>query len=159
MNMSAFDQCARGLSILVLSFVLSSCSSLSLQWVDYSWPVESVLKVDQHNVIEERRYAISMRVTNLAIEELQDSTALIGTSLRVIRNEEGYYFVTGPRFKNVYVFTPGANELNLKAKLELSEKGMKSPAFNLRSPYIEVVDGKNWKRLITSDDIIEEKEQ
>jgi hypothetical protein len=121
--------------------------------------VESVLKVDQHNIIEERRYAISMRVTNLAIEELQDSTALVGTSLRMIRNEEGYYFVTGPKFKNVYVFTPGARELNLKSKLEVSEKGMKAPAFNLRSPYIEVVDGKNWKRLITSDDIIEEKEQ
>lgn len=159
MRPSTFDQFARGLSVLVFTSVLSSCSSLSLQWVDYSWPVESVLKVDQHNVIEERRYAVSMRVTNLAIEELQDSTALIGISLRIIRNEEGYYFVTGPKFKNVYVFTPGASELNLKSKLEVSEKGMKSPAFNLRPPYIEVVDGKNWKRLISSDDIIEEKEQ
>lgn len=159
MSTSAFDQFTRGLSVFTLTFALSSCSSLSLQWVDYSWPVESVLKVDQHNIIEERRYAISMRVTDLSLEEFQDSTALVGSSVRIIRNEEGYYFITGPKFKNVYVFTPGARELNLKSKIELSENGMKSPAFNLRSPYIEVVDGKNWKRLITSDDIVEEKEQ
>lgn len=159
MSTSAFDQFTRGLSVFTLTIALSSCSSLSLQWVDYSWPVESVLKVDQHNIIEERRYAISMRVTDLSLEEFQDSTALVGSSVRIIRNEEGYYFITGPKFKNVYVFTPGARELNLKSKIELSENGMKSPAFNLRSPYIEVVDGKNWKRLITSDDIVEEKEQ
>ncbi len=159
MSTSVFHQLTRGLLVLAFTVVVSSCSSLSLQWVDYSWPVESVLKVDQHNTIEERRYAISMRVTDLALEELQDSSALVGTSLRVIRNEDGYYFITGPRFKNVYVFTPGARELNLKSRIQLSENGMKSPAFNLRSPYIEVVDGKNWKRLITSDDIVEEKQQ
>jgi hypothetical protein len=128
-----------------------------MQWVDYSWPVESVLKVNQKNTVEEGRYAISMRMTSLAIEEFQDSTALIGTSVRLMRSEEGYYFITGPKFKNVYVFTPGASELNLKSKIQVSETGLKSPAMNQRTPYVEVVDGKNWKRLLTSDSMVEEK--
>ena len=143
--------------VFAVSLLLSSCSTLSLQWVDYSWPVESVLKVSQQNIVEEGRYSISMRVTNLAVEEFQDSTALMGTSLRLIRSEEGFYFVTGPRFKNVYVFTPGASELNMRSKIQVSETGMKSPALNQRTPYIEVVDGKGWKRILTIDNIVEEK--
>jgi len=98
-----------------------------------------------------------MRVTNLAMEEFQDSTALIGTNLRLMRDGQGYYFVTGPKFKNVYVFTPGASELNLKSKIEVSETGMKAPALNLRSPYIEVVDGKGWRRLLSNDNIVEDQ--
>jgi hypothetical protein len=94
----------------------------------------------------------------LAIEEFQDSSALIGTSLRLIRSEEGYYFVTGPKFKHVYVFTPGASELNLKSKIEISETGLKSPALNQRTPYVELVDGKTLKKLLTSDNIVEEKQ-
>jgi hypothetical protein len=143
--------------LFVIPFTLSSCASLSLQWVDYSWPVESVLKVSQHNTIEEGRYAVSIRVTNLAIEEFQDSSALIGTSLRLIRSEEGVYFVTGPKFKNVYVFTPGASELNLKSRIQVSETGLKSPALNQRTPYIELVDGKTLKKLFDSNSIVEEK--
>jgi hypothetical protein len=140
-------------------FTFSSCGSLSLQWVDYSWPVESVLKVSQNNTVEEGRYAISIRVTNLAIEEFQDSTALVGVSLRLLRSEEGFYFITGPKFKSVYVFNPGPKELNLRSKVEVSEAGMKSPALNQRAPYVEVVDGKDWKRLLTSDSVVEEKKQ
>ena len=148
-----------GALLFMVTLTLASCSSLSLQWVDYSWPVESVLKVNKENTIEEARYAVSIRVTNLAFEEFGDSTALIGVPLRLIRSEDGYYFITGPKFKNVYVFTPGARELNLKSRIEVSETGLKSPALNQRVPYVEVVDGKTWKRLLSSDNIVEEKKQ
>ena len=84
---------------------------------------------------------------------------MIGTPLRLIRNEEGFYFITGPKFKNVYVFTPGASELNLKSRIQVSETGLKSPALNQRPPFVEVVDGKGWKRLLSSNDIVEEKKQ
>lgn len=155
--MHTSEVCNRALLLLV-SFAFSSCASLSLQWVDYSWPVESVLKVSQHNTIDEGRYAITIRVTYLALEEFEDSTALIGTSVRLIRSEEGYYFVTGPRFKNVYVFTPGASELNLKSRIHVSDAGLKSPALNQRTPYIELLDGKTMKQLLTSDNVVEEKQ-
>jgi len=148
-----------GMFLILGTLTMTSCASLTLQWVDYSWPVESVLKVNSQNTIEEGRYAVSIRVTNLALSEFEDSTALIGKPLRVIRNEEGYYFITGPKFKNVYVFTPGASELNLKSRIQVSEAGLKSPALNQRPPLIEVVDGKGWKRLLSSDNIVEENKQ
>ncbi len=154
--MNLLQKCGRIIPAAGL-LALTSCASLTLQWVDYSWPVESVLKVSPQNTIEEGRYAVSIRVTNLAVEEFEDSTALIGVSLRMIRNEEGYYFITGPKFKKVYVFTPGASELNLKSRITVSETGLRSPALNQRPPYVQLVDGKTWKRLLSSDDIVEEK--
>jgi hypothetical protein len=75
--------------------------------------------------------------------------------LRLLRNEEGYYFMTGPKFKHVYVFEPGASELVLQSKILVSEAGLKTPALNQRSPHVEVVDGK-WKRLLSIDSIVEE---
>ena len=117
------------------------------------------MKVNQHNIIEEVRYAISFRVAGLATEEFSDSTALKGHSLRMLRSVEGYYFVTAPNFKNVYVFTPGASELDMKTKIEVSKTGLKSPALNQRPPYVELIDGKNFKVLLRNDSIEEEKKQ
>jgi hypothetical protein len=142
---------------LLVTLTLFSCSSLSLQGVDYAWPVESVLTVDENNVIEDERYSMSFRVTDLAMEESEDSTALKGRTLRVIRNGQGYYFMTGPGFKNVYVFAAGAGELNLKSRIYVSETGLNAPAMNQRTPYIELIDDNTARRLLTSDGIEEEK--
>ncbi len=140
-------------------FFLAACSSLSLQQVDYAWPVESEIKVTQQNVVEEGRYAISFRVAQLATEEFGDSSALRGKKLRMLRSVEGYYFVTAPKFKNVYVFTPGPSELILKSKIEVSQTGLTAPALNQRPPYVELLDGKSPKVYLTSDNIEEEKKQ
>jgi hypothetical protein len=136
---------------------LSSCSSLTLEQVDFAWPVESAIKVDQHNIVEERRYAISFRVAGVAAEEFGDTTALAGTTIRLLRSVEGYYFLTGPKFKNVYVFTPGASELIEKNKIEVTKTGLKAPALNQRPPYVELIDGKSLKVLLSSNHIEEEK--
>ncbi|MBP1691042.1 MAG: hypothetical protein H6Q32_394, partial [Bacteroidetes bacterium] len=103
-----------GQLLVVLAFfsVLSGCSSLTLEQANFAWPVESVLAVNSMNMIEDGRYALVVNVTPLAIAEFQDSTALWGTTLRLIRNAQGYYFVTGPRFKHVYVFRPGDGTLD-----------------------------------------------
>ena len=87
--------------------VFSSCSSLKMDYVDFGWPVESVVTVSSVNKIEDLRYSVSAWVAGLAQEEFQDSTALHGAKLRLLRSSEGYYFLTGPRFKHVYVFSPG----------------------------------------------------
>ena len=140
-------------------FLFPSCSSLALQQVDFAWPVESELNVSQDNVVEEGRYAVSFRVAQLATEEFADSTALRGKKLRMLRSVEGYYFVTGPKFKNVYVFSPGPSELVLKSKIQVSTTGLTAPALNQRAPYVELLDGKNPKVYLTSDNIEEEKKQ
>lgn len=146
------------LCVLIIPLVgLPACSSLRIDSVDFGWPVESVLTVTDANMIEEGRYMVTCSVSKLATEEFQDSTALRGAKLRLLRNNEGYYFLTGPRFKNVYVFTPGAGTLALNSRIEVSKMGLKNPALNQRSPYVELLDGDTPVKLLTSDDIVEGK--
>lgn len=135
--------------------LLPACASLRIENVNFGWPVENVLTVGPDNALEEGRYAISFNVANLATEEFQDSTALKGSTIRILRSAEGYYFVTGSKFKNVYVFAPAPHELRLRSKLEVSPAGLRDPALNQRPPYVELVDGDAFKRLLANDEIVE----
>ena len=137
--------------------LVSSCSTLKLDRVDFGWPVESAVTVNNANMVEDVRYSVTAGVSALAMEEFQDSTALKGANLRLIRSSEGYYFVTGPRFKHVYVFSPGKASLSLTSAIAVSETGLKNPAFNQRAPFVELVDGEGFHRLLSSDDIVEVK--
>ncbi len=137
------------------AFAIPSCSSLSLQQVDFGWPVESALKVSNNNTVSEGRYAIAFNVAPLAAREFEDSSALKGKEIRLLRSNEGLYFITGANFKYVYVMTPGANELTLRNKFEVSKTGLKHPALNLRDPYVELIDGKDLRVLMSSDDVQE----
>jgi hypothetical protein len=144
--------------IIGLALLLPACSSLVLQQVDYGWPVESVVKVKDNNTIAEGRYAISFNVAPLAEKEFQDPNALKGKEIRLLRSNEGMYYVTGQNFKYVYVMTPLASELKMCSKHEVSKTGLKSPALNQRDPYVELLDGKELRLLMTSDDLFEEAE-
>jgi hypothetical protein len=135
-------------SIAALIF-LPACSPLTLEPVNFGWPVESVVTVNSMNRAEEGRYALSFPVGPLAFAEFKDSTILLGASLRVIRNTEGFYFVTGPRFKNVYVFSSDAGTLKLSQAIEVSQTGLNAPALNQRPPYIELLDGNAPARYLT----------
>jgi hypothetical protein len=137
--------------------VISSCSSLKIDRVDFGWPVESVVTVNTANKIEDLRYSVSAWVGGLAQEEFQDSTALRGAKLRLLRSSEGYYFLTGPKFKHIYVFSPGPSSLALNKAIPVSEGGLRNPALNQRPPYVELLDGDNVHLLLTSDDIVEVK--
>ena len=139
--------------------LLAACSSLRIENVNYGWPVESVLTVSDGNMIDEGRYVVSCRVSKIAEEEFQDSTALRGAKIRLIRSSEGFYFLTGPRFKNVYVLQSGPSELTLKTKIEVSRSGLADPALNQRSPYIELLDGETFQKLLSSDEIVEGKKK
>lgn len=143
--------------IAVIALTFPACSSLTLENVDFGWPVESALTVSASNTVGDVRYAVAFPVAQLAMAEFADSTALRGAILRVIRNHEGYYFVTGPRFKHVYIFAPRASTLVQSAVLEVSATGLNAPAFNLRPPYVELIDGGSNARLLTSSDIVEGK--
>ncbi len=143
------------LAMAALAFGLPACSSLTLEHVNYGWPVESPLTVTAANTVEDVRYALTFPVAGLAMAEFADSTALRGITLRAIRNHEGYYFITGPGFKHVYVFTQGTGTLVQSSAIDVSATGLVSPAFNLRPPYIELIDGGSNSRMLTSSDIVE----
>lgn len=143
------------LLILTSVSLLAACSSLKLEPAQFNWPLESVLKVDDEGFVKEERHSMNFNTKALFLEETQDSLSYLGKTIRLIRNNEGYYFMTATNFKNVYVFSVDKNAFNLKTKILISETtGLSNPAFNQRSPYIELLDdGKAYK--LTSEGIEE----
>ena len=136
--------------------LVSACTTLTLKPVNYAWPVESVLKADAKGMVEEQRYMISFNIKPLMFEETKDSSKAENAEIRLIRDLQGYFFVTAKGFKNVYVFAPGEGSLKLEKKIMILEKGLDAPAFNQRSPYIQLLDGKEKPRRLTKDGILEE---
>jgi hypothetical protein len=143
--------------IILLVFtgiIITSCSTLTLTPAEFGWPIEGVLKVDNKGFVKEDRGAILFDTKALFLEEMQDSLGYAGKTLRVIRNHEGFYFMTAVDFKNVYVFGVDKNSFVLENKIEINETGLKNPAFNQRKPFVELIDdGKTYK--LTSEGIDE----
>ena len=125
---------------MVVAALLSSCSSLILTPAEFSWPLESVLKIDNNGFVKEDRNSIAFDTKALFIEETEDSLGYAGKTLHLIRNNEGYYFMTAVDFKNVYVFSVEENAFSLENKIQINETGLKNPAFNQRKPLIELLD-------------------
>ncbi len=144
-----------GLSVLALA----SCSSLTIDHVNYGWPVEVVTTVPSTNVVTAERYGLTFSVAKIAAAEFQDSSALAGQQVRFLRSSEGYYFLTGPRFKNVYVLRPAESQLAKESVIAVSPTGLRAPALNLRDPYVELLDGDGFRKLLTRNDIVEGTKQ
>ena len=134
--------------------ILSACSSLLLEPAQFSWPIESVLKVDKDGFVKEERHSINFNTKALFFQETQDSLSFAGKTLHFIRNNEGYYFMTSTDFKNVYVFSVEKNSFSLQNTILVNETGLSNPAFNQRSPYIELLDDAKTYKL-TSEGIEE----
>jgi len=143
--------------ILISAAVLAGCSSLRLMPSDFSWPVESVIHVDNNGMAKEDRYAISFNAKPLYFTETGDSLAYLDRELRMIRDTLGYYYITGDKFKNVYVFTMGDGAFNIYNEISISDSGISKPVFNQRPPYIELVEGN--KQYYLSNNGIENKEK
>jgi len=135
-----------------LILITAACSVLTLQPADFSWPVESALKIDDKGNVTEDRYSTDFNTIGLFFEEFQDSMSYKGKEIRLIRNNWGDYFITGKKFKNVYVFKASEGTLVLENKIFISEFGLNEPAFNQRSPNVELLDG-DYKINLTSEGI------
>jgi hypothetical protein len=133
--------------IIIVAAVLAGCSTLKLSPADFSWPVESVLKVGDNGMAEEARYAIAFNAKPLYYEETGDSLAYLDRELRVIRDTLGYYYITGNKFKNVYVFTMEDGAFNLHKEILISKGGITDPVFNQRPPFIELIEGNKYYYL------------
>lgn len=141
---------------LFLSFlILAGCSSLTLKPGDFAWPVESVLKVDDKGLVQDDRYSFSLNVKELLFAETQDSVNITNVTLRMIRDVQGYYFVTAAKFKNVYVFKHIEGALKLANKILVAQNGLDTPAFNQRAPYIQLMNEQNPPVMLTKEGILE----
>jgi len=128
------------LPFLLLVFA-AACSTLKLQQADFAWPVESVIIVDGNGKVSDDRYSIRFDTKSLFFEETEDSSAYEGKKIRMLRDINGYYFITAEKFKNVYVFRMDNGSMALHNKIFISEFGIEDPSLNQRSPYIELING------------------
>ncbi len=125
----------------LLLVVTAACSTLKLQQADFTWPVESVILVDDNGKVSDERYSISFDTRGLFYEELEDSSAYVGKEIRILRDINGYYFITAEKFSNVYVFQMNNGAMALDNKIFISEFGIEDPALNQRIPLVELIDG------------------
>jgi hypothetical protein len=146
----------KSLGLFFIVFLVAGCSPLMLKPADFSWPIESELKVNSNGMVQEDRYSISFSVKPLFYEETKDSTNISNRTIRLIRDESGFYFITAPHFKNVYVFSQNDGGLSLEKAIPVSVDGLSSPAFNQRAPDIELLNGKDKPIMLTKDGIKEE---
>ncbi|MEJ2614516.1 MAG: hypothetical protein P8Z35_06145 [Ignavibacteriaceae bacterium] len=141
--------------MLLLLFIFPACSTLILKPADFAWPIESVLKVDDNGYVKEQRFSFSFNAKDLFFRETGDSLGYRNKELHLIRDSKGFYFITANNFKNVYVFNADNGSLKLNNKIEISDTtGMKNPAFNQRTPYIELLYN-NKSVNLTNEGIIE----
>lgn len=132
--------------LLVISVFWTGCgTSVVLQNVDFSQPVESVLTPDSNGEIHDQRFALRLNVTPLLeVEGLRDVN-----EIRLIRNRDGFYFLTADGFSSVYVLKPGEGELVVHEQIELEEP-LELPAFNQRGTHIELI-GQNFTQTYYLD--------
>jgi hypothetical protein len=126
--------------LVALLVVYTACSSLTIQSANFAWPLESVIPVDKYGTVTDMRHSLEFNALPLFFEEHQDSNAYRGKEIRLIRDREGYYYMTADRFKNVYVFQADDGELILENRISISETGIMKPAFNQRTAFIELTD-------------------
>ncbi|MFV1885508.1 MAG: hypothetical protein ACMZ7B_13545 [Balneola sp.] len=130
--------------VLLTTFFLQACNkSLVVKNVNYAQQIESVLIPDENGNITDVRYGLSYSILPFQYEEFRDTTSVMVSEVRMIRNHQGYYFITADKFKHVYVMSPKRGELKLEKKILVDEDGLLSPAFNWREPVVQLIDNSN----------------
>lgn len=125
---------------LVAALALSGCASVTLQPADFSWSYESVLTTDAGGVARGEPKTLAFDAGALFRAEAKEPGSVAGRTVRVIRNAEGFYFLTSPGFRHVYIFEGRDGKLALHKKVLIAEGGMEKPFFNRREQGIQLVD-------------------
>lgn len=145
--MKSFITCALGL-LLTIVFMTGCKQSMVISKVDYSQSIESVLTPNEEGIVEDVEHGLKFSIMPLQYAESQDTSSVTTKEVRYIRGQEGYYYITAPNYRNVYVLAPENSSLKLEKKLEVAENGISQPAFNQRTSYIQLLNlssGESWK--------------
>jgi hypothetical protein len=125
--------------LMAAALALSGCASLTLKPADFSWSYESVLTTDAAGVARGEPKTISFAAGELFRAETKEPGAVAGRTVRVIRDAEGFYYLTAAGFRHVYIFDGCDGELALRKKVLVAEAGMEKPFFNRREQGIQLV--------------------
>ncbi len=124
--------------LAAMMLALSGCATVTIKPVDFSWSFESVLTADSDGIVRGEPKTIAFDASVLFWAETKEPGIPAGKTVRIIRDEFGYYFVTSPGFRNVYIFEGTVGKLKLKKKLHITEEDMEKPYFNRRDEGIEL---------------------
>ena len=126
---------------LLASIVMAgtACKTFVVKNVNYAHQIESVLTPDEDGIVNDVRHGISFNVQPFQKKEFGENDSTRIKEVRLIRNEEGFYFITANQFKNVYVMEPESGSLKLLKKIKVSETGISEPAFNMRDGIVQLV--------------------
>lgn len=129
-------------AVLTVSFfLLLGCKpSMVISKVDYSQPIESVLEPNEEGMVNDQEHGLRFSMMPLQYAETQDTTSVTTSEIRYIRGQSGFYYVTAPTYKHVYLMSPEKSELKLEEKFKISEVGIDKPAFNQRDNYVQLVN-------------------
>ncbi|MDR9415613.1 MAG: hypothetical protein RI564_04960 [Gracilimonas sp.] len=142
--------------ITIFVSLTTACNKFTVENVDYSQRIESVLTPDEKGIITDKRYAISFNIQPFKKQEFGDSDSSKVEELRLIRNEDGYYFITASAFKNIYVMQPEKGSLKLVRKIKIGEERISEPALNLRDTTVQLVNRDTGEiYLLTQNGIVE----
>jgi hypothetical protein len=131
----------------------AGCATVTIKPVDFSWSYESVLTADSAGVVSGEPKTIAFDAGVLFRAEAPSQGAAAGKTVRIIRDKDGYYFVTSPGFRHVYIFGSSRGKLTLEKKVLITEAGMEKPFFNRRDGGIELgADGQVY--LLTRKGIV-----
>ena len=138
------------LTSMFTSLAMIGCSSLQLQPADFAWQADEILAISSNGMVSAKQYSVTFTVTPLLAKEFAaDSMALKNTNeVRLIRDKAGFYYLTGKKFKNVYVLTQSDGALAVSSTIVISaEKAMDDPKFDQKDSYIELWNGKEKYQL------------
>lgn len=146
---------------LVAAISFMGCKqSMVISNVDYSQSIESVLEPDEDGVINDQKNGLKFNIKPIQFAETQDTSSVTTKQVRYIRGQEGYYYLTAPNYKHVYVMAPEKGKLKLEKKMKVTEDGVEEPAFNQRMTYIQLINQESdevWK--VTAENIEKEESQ
>lgn len=135
---------------MFISLAMIGCSSLQLQPADFAWAAEEIVEVGQKGMVDAKRYSVAFTVTPLLAKEFAaDTMAAKNTNeIRLIRDKAGFYYLTGKKFKNVYVLAQSDGALSVSSTIPiLADKVMDDPKFDQKDTYIELWNGKDKYQL------------
>lgn len=128
------------IAAVMLVMVTTGCKqSLVISQVNYAQPIESVLQPDEEGMVKDVRSGLSFNMLPLQYVETGDTTSVTTEQIRLIRGNEGFYFITAEGYKHVYVMTPEKSSLKLTNKLKIREEGILKPAFNQKGEHVQLL--------------------
>jgi hypothetical protein len=142
----------------MLSFLFFRCSSFKIENVTYGWAAEYIAAPEDNGNFIVPKHSMNFNLTKIFQEEkITDPPSKF--NVHIIRDDEGYYYITADKFVYVWVFETREKILKLYEKLNLQEnKPLNDPKFNEQKPYIKLFTKDSKEFILNKDGVVKKEE-